>query len=427
MQQTTGYLYSASPAGWVTALSIVQQSWPDVPLFCVGGSLALPGSTSGEGDSQLYWHLHNHTTSTLSLAEVSLTRGQIGKGVKLHIPGQVFTAIAHHLDTDACYLVLLFSNRSLGILRLPYQRQNQQAQQQQQQRTTMLDAVQSRSLQQLSLSQQLAAIGVPTSLTAADGYLCIAGSQGGVTCLPLAALINGQQPQQGTVLQLNPNNLLSQVRRRMGFAATSSVVAALPVSIQAAGTEGIAGPQQHQSMLVIHDDSSCHQWFVSQERQGYSQTLVADAAARQLRPSRVLICSASADSSVADSRRPPWDVLLVWDMVVADSSGHSDVRVMPYKLQQGVPAATARLEPQLQQPQQLALEWPDARLMGAQVVGQQLLLLCSRATGPSFIVSYSCRDWGYKGRSQLLQQKVSPGWGMTEVSSKSNPETHLSV
>ncbi|WIA18883.1 hypothetical protein OEZ85_003556 [Tetradesmus obliquus] len=59
-----------------------------------GGSVALPSRSQGQPGNQLYWHLHNHTTSTLTLAEVSLSNGQTGQGVQLHIPGQVFSALA---------------------------------------------------------------------------------------------------------------------------------------------------------------------------------------------------------------------------------------------------------------------------------------------------------------------------------------------
>lgn len=406
---------AASDAGPLQAHSLPYIAIPAV-FWLAGGSISLPSRSGSDDSIQLYWHLHNHTVSTLSLAEHSLTNGQLGKGVQLQIPGQVFSAVAHHITADACYIFLLLSNKSVGVLRLALPQHAQQGHNQQQQQRSILDTIEPRSLQQVSISQHLAAVGVPTAVTVADGYLCISGSEGGVACLPLAALTNGQQPQQGTVLQLNPSNLISQVRRRMGFAATSSIVAALSVQIPAAAGSSPAGSLQHQSLLVVHDDTSCHQWFVSQGRQGFSQTLVSDAAARQLRPNKVLLCSNTTAAATASSRQPPWDVLLVWDMVVADSSGQSDIRIMPFKLQTA-PAgpAAARLESQLQQAQQLAIEWPDASVVDAQIVGQQLLLLCRRAAGGSFIVSYSCRDWSYQGRSQLLQQKVSADWGMTEV------------
>lgn len=228
--------------------------------------------------------------------------------------------------------------------------------------------------------------------------------------LPLAALAAGQLPAPGSVLQLNPSNFVVQVRRRMGFAANSGVVAVVPVDLPAAG---------HHSLLVMHEDTSCHQWFVGTGtgRQGFSATLVADAAVRQLRPNRVQLCHAPAASRRGSSA---WDVLLVWDLGLADSSGQSDIRVMPFRLQEAAAAATAagnaRLEPLQQQPQLLQLEWPDASLLDAQVEGQQLLLLCSTKGGSSYVVSYSLRDWSYQGRCQLLQQRVSQDWGMKEVS-----------
>jgi hypothetical protein len=225
------------------------------------------------------------------------------------------------------------------------------------------------------------------------------------------------------VLQLNPSNLIVQMRRRMGFASSSSVVAALPVCIPGAAA---SSRQQQESLLVVHEDMSCHQWFVSSSRQGFSQTLAIDAAARQLRPNRVLLCypaesarrSGSSSSSAAASS---WDVLLVWDVGMADGSSQSDVRVLPLRLQAPVNAAAAaaaggaKLEPLIPQPQQLQLEWPDASLLDARIEGQQLLLLIGTKAGASHVVAYGLKDWAYQGRCQLLQQRGSAEWGMKEV------------
>jgi hypothetical protein len=265
-------------------------------------------------------------------------------------------------------------------------------------------------------------------MAAVDGHLCIGGSEGGVTCLPLSALTSGQAPTQGSVLQLNPSNLIVQMRRRMGFASTSSVVAALPVCIPGAAA---GSNQQQESLLAVHEDGSCHQWFVSSSRQGFSHTLASDAAARQLRPNRVLLCypgestRRGGGSSSSSAASGSWDVLLVWDVGMADGSSQSDVRVLPLRLQAAAnahaaaaaaaAAGGAKLEPLIAQPQQLQLEWPDASLLDARVEGQQLLLMIGTKAGASHVVAYGLKDWAYQGRCQLLQQRGSAEWGMKEV------------
>jgi hypothetical protein len=400
-----------------------------MPLSCAaGGSVALPIRSQGQPGNQLFWHLHNHTTSTLTLAEVSLSNGQVGQGVRLHIPSQVFSALAVDASAgDACYLFLLLSSRSVGVLRLPNPRQQQQqrpASGSSSNRSipSVLDSVHAHSLLQLHLPQQLSQLGVPTALAAVDGHLCIGGSEGGVTCLPLSALTSEQAPAQGSVLQLNPSNLIVQMRRRMGFASSSSVVAALPVRIPAA-----AGGQQQESLLVVHEDGSCHQWFVSSSRQGFSQSLASDAAARQLRPNRVLLCypgestRRSGSSSSSSATAGSWDVVLVWDVSMADGGSQSDVRILPLRLQANAAAAAGaagggvKLEALMQQPQQLQLEWPDALLLDARVEGQQLLLLIGTKARASHVVAYGVKDWTYQGRCQLLQQRGSGEWGVKEV------------
>jgi hypothetical protein len=227
------------------------------------------------------------------------------------------------------------------------------------------------------------------------------------------------------VLQLNPSNLIVQMRRRMGFASSSSVVAALPVRITPAAAAGIQQQQQQESLLVVHEDGSCHQWFVSSSRQGYSQSLASDAAARQLRPNRVLLCypseSTRRNSSSSSAAAGSWDCLLVWDVSTADGGSQSDVRVLPLRLQTNAAAAAAaaaggaKLEALLQQPQQLQLEWPDASLLDARVEGQQLLLLLGTKAGASHVVAYGLKDWAYQGRCQLLQQRGSAEWEVKEV------------
>jgi hypothetical protein len=335
----------------------------------------------------------------------------------LHIEDQVFPAIPSCIFDGSCYLFLLLSSKSIGVLqlRLPgtaaaVEGGRQAARQTVNLSHSILDTVHVRSLQQLQLGQQqLSAVGVPTAFTVADGYLCIAGSSGSVVCLPLQAVLAGSL--QG-VIQLLQTSVLSHVRRRMGFAVHSSVVAALPVDLPALG---------HQSLLVLNEDTSCQQWFVAHNRQGFSQTLAADAAARQLRPHQAVLCPVHRRSAERASRtHPPFDAVLVWDMGLPDRSGESDVMVMPFKLQTAAGAASAgpsRLEPLLQQPQLLQLEWQDALLVDAQVVGQQLLLLlCSTRRGGSCVVRYSCKDWSFMGRCQLLQQRAASEWGMKEVS-----------
>jgi hypothetical protein len=216
------------------------------------------------------------------------------------------------------------------------------------------------------------------------------------------------------------------MRRRMGFASSSSVVAAIPVCIPAAAA---GGQQQQESLLVVHEDGSCHQWFVSSSRQGFSQSLASDAVARQLRPNRVLLChpgesTRRSGSSSSSAAAGSWDVLLVWDVGMADGSSQSDIRVLPLRLQaiastNAAAAAAAavgtKLEPLIPQPQQLQLEWPDASLLDARVEGQQLLLLIGTKAGASHVVAYGVKDWAYQGRCQLLQQRGSAEWGMKEV------------
>jgi hypothetical protein len=109
-------------------------------------------------------------------------------------------------------------------------------------------------------------------------------------------------------------------------------------------------------------------------------------------------------------------VLLVFDLGLSDRGAQSDIRVLPLRLQreQDQSAAASKLEPLLQQPVQLQLERPDASLVDAKVVGQQLLVLCSTTAGSSFVVSYAVKDWTYQGPCQLLQQKAGE-WGGPQV------------
>lgn len=398
---------------------------------------------------QLHWYLQSHTTTTLSLADVSISSGQVGRGLQINLPDQAFPAVAAHIDSTAgsLYLFLLLASKSVVMLRLLLPDTaaaaagaaaggRQQAAAQRSSLSTgggnsssILDALarsiaqgidsRTRSCAVMHLGQELAAVGLPSALAAAEGHLCITGSTGTVSCMPIAALASGQG--RSPVVHLNPNNLVAAVKRRMGFAVCAAAVAAVPVDLPSV---------RHHSLLVLHQDTSCHQWFVGQQRQGLSTTLVSDAAVRQLRPNRVLLCTHPHHQQPQQRHRqqrleqnqPPWDALLVFDLGVADLGAQSDVRVLPLQLQQmdpqrpgGGPVPARKLEPVLPQPQQLQLEAPDASLVDAQVVGQQLLLLLrSASSGGTYVVCYTTKDWSYGGRCRLLQHKA-PGWGGHEV------------
>lgn len=256
---------------------------------------------------------------------------------------------------------------------------------------------------------QLSAVGLPSALAVADGHLCITGSSGSTACISMSVLAYDNlqelpaEGQQGSAFSLDPSGLVAQVKRRIGWSATSPAVSAVPVDVPA---------HQHSSLLVVHEDGSCHQWLVGQHRQGASMPLApATQGGKAARPHKVCVCYP------APSRRGSHgDVLLVFDLGLSDRGAQSDIRVLPLRLQreQDQSAAASKLEPLLQQPVQLQLERPDASLVDAKVVGQQLLVLCSTTAGSSYVVSYAVKDWSYQGPCQLLQPKAGE-WGGSQV------------
>jgi hypothetical protein len=357
----------------------------------------------------LQWQLQTHNVSTLSLAEVSVTHGQIGKGLHLQIEEQVFPALAAHINrsTQQLQLCLVLASKAVAVLTLP------------------LAAAAARSTSSGSLSildrvgiageaggwhvvqckQHLAPLQLPSALAVADGHLCITGSSGLTACISLELLQSGRPQElptdaQGSVFTLDPSGLISHFYRRIGLAACTPAVAAAAVEVPAA---------KHSSLLVVHEDGSCHQWLVGQHRQGLSTQLTAAAPAKQHAINRVCVCYPQPSPG---ARTPSWDVLLVFDGGVSDRGTQSDLRVLPLRLQRD--QDSSRLELLLQQPQQLQLELPDASLTDACVVGQQLLVLCGTASGGSCVVTYSTRDWSYQGPCQLLQQKAGE-WGGPQV------------
>ena len=280
--------------------------------------------------------------------------------------------------------------------------------------------------------------------------------------LPLAQLAAGVVPAPGSVLQLSPSSLLASVRRRMGFATGSPIIAALPLpgsspaiggsSSGEGGSGGSSSSGGLTSLFVVHEDGAAHQWQVSTARQlsSISLTTAADGASaggamqHQLRPTRLLACSAAdvqgemrlrggGSAAASAAGPPPWDVLLVWEMSAPDTISSSDVRVMPCRLEgaaatndattTAAASACTRLVPAMATPVRLQLEQADASLLDARSDGAQLLLLCTTRSGSQFVVAYSSSssssssrgDWGYQGRAALLQQRASSDWGINEV------------
>jgi hypothetical protein len=258
---------------------------------------------------------------------------------------------------------------------------------------------------------QLSTVGLPSALAVAGGHLCVAGSSGSTACISMPVLayealqeLPPDAQGSGAAFSLDPSGFVAQFKRSIGWAASSPAVSAVAVDLPAA---------QHSSLLVVHEDSSCHQWLVGQHRQGLSLPLAAAATqGKPARPHKVCVCYPQQGG-----RSIHWDALLVFDLGLSDRGAQSDVRVLPLRLQreQDQSAAASRLEPLLQQPVQLQLEWPDASLVDAKVVGQQLLVLCSTTSGAGFVVSYAVKDWSYQGACQLLQQKGGD-WGSQQVS-----------
>lgn len=399
-------------------------------LPCAGGSLPLPG----QEDRQLQWHLQTHNTSVLSLAEVSLTKGQIGRGLQLQIRDQVFPAVAAHIDgsTQRMHLCLVLASKAVAVLTLPVAAAPTAHSSAASSSVSILDRFGAGSAAAdgdatgwhvVQCTQQLSAVGLPSALAVADGHLCVAGSSGSTACITMSVLAYGGLQElpadgQGSAFALDPSGLVAQVKRRIGWAASLPAVSAVAVDIP--GTE-------HSSLLVVHEDGSCHQWLVGQHRQALSQQLTPAAPGKQARPHKVCVCYPQR----AGGRGVSWDALLVFDLGLPDRGGQSDIRVLPLRLQreQDRTAASNRLEPVLAQPQQLQLESVDASLADAKVVGQQLLVLCSTTAGSSFVVSYALKDWGYQGPCQLLQQKGGD-WGGPQVreaaSSQGGTQAHAS-
>lgn len=378
-----------------------------------GGSIALPG---GEA-RQLQWHLQTHSSSVLSLSEVSLTRGQIGRGLQLHIQDQVFPAVAAQIDSSSqrLWLCLVLASKAVAVLTLPLGAGSTAQQASGSSSPSILDRLgqggtgEAAGWHVVQAGAQLSAVGLPSALAIADGHLCVAGSSGSTACISMPVLayealqeLPPDAQGSGAAFSLDPSGLVAQVKRRIGWAASSPAVSAVAVDLPAA---------QHHSLLVVHEDSSCHQWLVGQHRQGMSLPLAAATQGKPARPHKVCVCYPQPGG-----RSIHWDALLVFDLGLSDRGAQSDVRVLPVRLQreQDQSAAAARLEPLLQQPVQLQLEWPDASLVDAKVAGQQLLVLCSTTSGAGFVVSYAVKDWSYQGPCQLLQQKGG-NWGSQQV------------
>jgi hypothetical protein len=390
-----------------------------VAVARAGGSISLPGQDA----RQLQWHLQTHSISTLSLAELSLTHGQVGRGLQLQIQDQVFPSIAAHINsnTQQLQICLVLASKAVALLTIPLNAAS--AQGSSTTSSSILDAVGHGSHMDagwhvVQCTPQLSAVGLPSAVAVADEHLCIAGSSGSTTCISMSVLTSGNlqvlppdtQGSMRTVVSLDPSGLVVQVKRRIGWAASLPAVAAVPVNIS------MSGQSQHSSLLVMHEDGSCYQWLVSQQRQGLSQQLSPAGQGKQARPHKVCVCYPQASSTRTQRN---WDALLVFDLGLPDRAAQSDIRVLPLRLQreQDQTAAAARLEPLLPQPQQLQIEWPDASLVDAKVAGQQLLLLCSTATGGSAVVSYGLKDWSYQGPCQLLQQKACE-WSGQQVCRK---------
>lgn len=369
-----------------------------------GGSIALPG----QGDRQLHWHLQTHNVSTLSLAEVSLTAGQIGRGLQLEIHDQVFPAIASQVNNSpqCLRICMVLASKAVAVLTLPLVAASAQGS------SSILDrfgqgGAGDAGWHVVQLGPQLSAVGLPSALAIAGDHLCVAGSSGSTTCISMAVLASGEVQEMpadahSAVVNLDPSGLVAQVKRRIGLAGSVPAVAAIAVDIPQA---------QHSSLLVVHEDGSCYQWLVGQHRQGLYQHLTAGIQGKPPRPNRVCLCYPQPTSS---SRAPAWDVLLVFDLGQPDRGAQSDIRVLPLRLQREQDQAANRLEALLQQPQALRLERPDASLVDAKLVGQQLLLLCNTTSRGSFVVSYAVKDWSYHGPCQLLQQKAAE-WGGHQV------------
>lgn len=381
----------------------------------------------GQEPRQLQWHLQTHNSSVLSLSEVSLTKGQIGRGLQLQIKDQVFPAIDAHVDSRSqrLWICLVLASKSVAVLALPLAAASGQ--------TSSTAAAGSPSILDrfgqgggagdgagwhvVQCAAQLSAVGLPSALAIADGHLCITGSSGSTTCIKMDALAYRAlqelpaDAQGSAAFTLDPSSIVAQVKRRIGWAASLPAVSAVTVSIRAA---------QHSSLLVVHEDGSCHQWLVGQHRQGLSQLLSPPTQGKPARPHKVCVCYPQAGA-----RGVNWDALLVYDLGLSDRGAQSDIRVLPLQLrrEQDQTVAASKLEPLLQQPLQLQLEWPDASLLDAKVVGQQLLVLCSTTNGASFVVSYATRDWSYQGPCQLLQQKGGD-WGGAQVRMQAAP-SHL--
>ena len=370
------------------------------------------------------WQLTTHTTSTLLLAEVSATHGQIGAAVELTLEGHAFAGLALAADRGHgdCALYLLFSDKSAAQLRLHRPAAVAAAggvrgsgaaggAHHQGAAVGVLDGLHAGSLQLLPLAPQLAPVGAPAALAVAGSHLVIAGASDAVAAVPLHAFDAGDATAASTF-----TTSTSLLQRLVGSlyqpVARSSVVAAFPVRGGSGAAAGRRGGRQSGELLALVDDSGALRLWSPPPSAAplASHELLPGAAARSLAP-----CAAFAAGGAPDG-----ELLVVAQLEAPDAPGAATLAACHIRVSEGggsgggggadgMPAAGSA-----EVVARFALQLPatGARLLGAQLRGRELLVLAALPGADTRLLTFSARDGAYLGAARLLSRGPAAGaWG----------------
>ena len=368
-----------------------------------GGVTTLPSDnvpSHGKG-RVLLWQLDSHTTSALQLTEVSLSDGQIGRAVQLTIPSSTFAAAAVSILDGVLWICLLTNTRSVLYLQLPASPpQHQDTTPRGHARHSIFDAIHPHSLRELHLPQQLAAVGVPSSLTITDGCLCVSGSLDIVCTIPLAALL-----AQDTTSSFLLHTTASVIQRWMVSLVSSST------RVGAAAAFPCSDASNQQLLLLLHDDATLRAWSLSSQQQLLSVDLHPEGTTRQLRAKTAIQALAPTNATA------PSNFWIFWQLDSTEGTSSSIIGATQLSLGPGLAQGNrATAANAVISSFQLELPMAAAALKHAAVYGEQLVVLLALPQGPVQLCSFSSRDGSFLGEVQLLQGKGTAEWGISQVS-----------
>ncbi|KXZ56312.1 hypothetical protein GPECTOR_1g275 [Gonium pectorale] len=187
LRQETAFVSPAQPhqasalaPGWASHSTGASSVLYDFTLQGVGGALFLQDCVRGaQPERGIHWQIENSVSGALHLTEFTVHGGAAGPRTTVEVGFRLFPALAATGTPDGRLLLAgLLSNGYLLHTELHC--------------SPSLDAVLSGlsadTLRPLDLTQPLASLGTPTSLTATPEAVLIGGSNGAVLCVPLSAL-----------------------------------------------------------------------------------------------------------------------------------------------------------------------------------------------------------------------------------------------